>query len=73
MRMVFFISGLTCQDCADKLELHIQKQPGVIGAALMTTGRFVIECEDDKAEAIANEVMVSAPKAQGEIMIKRIQ
>jgi copper chaperone CopZ len=73
MRMVFFVSGLTCQECADKLEAHIQKQPGVIGAALMVTGRFVIECEEDKAEAIANEVLISAPKAQGAVIAKRIQ
>ncbi|AMK14445.1 heavy metal-associated domain-containing protein [methanogenic archaeon mixed culture ISO4-G1] len=73
MRMLFFVSGLTCQECADKLEAHIQKQPGVIGAALMVTGRFVIECEEDKAEAIAEEVMRSAPKAQGDVRVKRIQ
>ena len=73
MRMLFFVTGLTCQECADKLESHIQRQPGVIGAALMANGRFVIECEEDKAEAIANEVMVSAPKAQGEVVAKRIQ
>ena len=73
MRMLFFVSGLTCQECADKLEAHIQKQPGVIGAALMVTGRFVIECEEDKAEAIAEEVMRSAPKAQGDVKVKRIQ
>ena len=73
MRMLFFVSGLTCQECADKLEAHIQKQPGVIGAALMVTGRFVIECEEDKAEAIADEVMRPAPKAQGDVRVKRIQ
>ena len=73
MRMLFFVSGLTCQECADKLEAHIQRQPGVIGAALMVTGRFVIECEEDKAEAIAEEVMRSAPKAQGDVRVKRIQ
>ena len=73
MRMLFFVSGLTCQECADKLEAHIQKQPGVIGAALMVTGRFVIECEEDKAEVIAEEVMRSAPKAQGDVKVKRIQ
>jgi copper chaperone CopZ len=73
MRMVFFVTGLTCQECADKLESHIQRQPGVIAAALMVTGRFVIECEDDKAEAVAQEVMVSAPKAQGDVKVKRIQ
>ena len=73
MRMLFFVSGLTCQECADKLEAHIQKQPGVIGAALMVTGRFVIECEEDKAKAIAEEVMRSAPKAQGDVRVKRIQ
>ena len=73
MRMLFFVSGLTCQECADKLEAHIQRQPGVIGAALMVTGRFVIECEEDKAEAIAEEVMRSAPKAQGDVKVKRIQ
>jgi copper chaperone CopZ len=73
MRMLFFVSGLTCQECADKLEAHIQKQPGVIGAALMVTGRFVIECEEDRAEAIAEEVMRSAPKAQGDVRVKRIQ
>ncbi len=73
MRMLFFVSGLTCQECADKLEAHIQKQPGVIGAALMVTGRFVIECEEDRAEAIAEEVMRSAPKAQCDVRVKRIQ
>ncbi|MBR6911851.1 MAG: cation transporter [Candidatus Methanomethylophilaceae archaeon] len=73
MRMVFFVSGLTCQECADKLEAHIQRQPGVIGAALMVNGKFVIECEEDKAEAIANEVLVSAPKAQGDVKAKRVQ
>jgi copper chaperone CopZ len=73
MRMIFFVSGLTCQECADKLEMHIQKQPGVNAAALMVTGKFVIDCEDDKAEAIANEVLVSAPKAQGDVHVKRIQ
>ena len=73
MKMIFFVSGLTCQECANKLEAHIQRQPGVIGAALMVTGRFVIECEEDKAEAIAEEVMRSAPKAQGDVKVKRIQ
>jgi cation transport ATPase len=73
MRMVFFVSGLTCQECAEKLESHIQRQPGVNGAALMVTGKFVIDCDDDKAEAIAQEVMTSAPKAQGEVKAKRIQ
>ena len=72
MRMLFFVTGLTCQECADKLELHIQKQPGVNGAALMVNGRFIIDCDEDKAEAIANEVMVSAPKAQGDVKVKRI-
>ena len=73
MRMVFFVSGLTCQECADKLEAHIQRQPGVIGAALMVNGKFIIECEEDRAEAIANEVLTSAPKAQGAVVAKRIQ
>ncbi len=73
MRMLFFVSGLTCQECADKLEAHIQKQPGVNGAALMVTGRFVIDCDEEYADAIANEVLVSAPKAQGEVKAKRIQ
>ena len=54
MKMIFFVSGLTCQECADKLEAHIQRQPGVRGAALMHTGRFIIDCDDDKAEEIAN-------------------
>ena len=73
MKMIFFVSGLTCQECADKLEAHIQRQPGVRGAALMQTGRFIIDCDDDKAEAVANEVLTSAPKAQGEVRAKRIQ
>ena len=72
MRMLFFVTGLTCQECADKLEMHIQKQPGVNAAALMVNGRFIIDCEEDKAEAIANEIMVSAPKAQGNVKVKRI-
>ncbi len=72
MRMLFFVTGLTCQECADKLELHIQKQPGVNAAALMVNGRFIIDCEEDKADAIAAEVMVSAPKAQGDVKVKRI-
>jgi copper chaperone CopZ len=73
MRMVFFVSGLTCQECADKLEAHIQRQKGVNGAALMVTGKFVIDCEDEYADAIAEEVLTSAPKAQGEVKAKRIQ
>ncbi len=72
MRMLFFVSGLTCQECADKLESHIQRQPGVNGAALMVNGRFIIDCDEDYAEAIANEIMVSAPKAQGDVKVKRI-
>ncbi len=71
--MLFFVTGLTCQECADKLESHIQRQPGVNGAALMVNGRFIIDCDEDKAEAIANEVMVSAPKAQGDVKVKRVQ
>ena len=72
MRMLFFVTGLTCQECADKLELHIQRQPGVNAAALMVNGRFIIDCEEDKAEAIAEEVMRSTPKAQGDVKVKRI-
>ncbi len=71
--MLFFVTGLTCQECADKLESHIQRQPGVNGAALMVNGRFIIDCDEDKAETIANEVMVSAPKAQGDVKVKRVQ
>ncbi|MBE6519179.1 MAG: heavy-metal-associated domain-containing protein [Thermoplasmata archaeon] len=73
MRMLFFVTGLTCQECADKLEAHIQKMPGVNGAALMVNGRFIIDCDEDRAEEIANEVLTSAPKAQGEVVAKRIQ
>jgi copper chaperone CopZ len=73
MRMVFFVSGLTCQECADKLEAHIQRQPGVNAAALMVTGKFVIECDEDKATAIEQEVLTSAPKAQGDVKAKRVQ
>ena len=72
MRMLFFVTGLTCQECADKLELHIQKQPGVNAAALMVTGRFVIDCDEGYADAITEEVMRSAPKAQGDVKVKRI-
>jgi len=73
MRLIFFVTGLTCQECGDKLERHIQRQPGVNAACLMTTGKFVIECDDDKAEMIAQEVLTSAPKAQGDVRAKRIQ
>ena len=72
MRMTFFVSGLTCQECADKLEAHIQRQPDVNAAALMVTGKFVIDCDEEHADAIANEVLVSAPKAQGDVKAKRI-
>ena len=72
MRMVFFVSGLTCQECAEKLESHIQRQPGVNAAALLVTGKFIIECEDAFAEAIEEDVMASASKAQGDVKVKRI-
>lgn len=72
MRMLFFVTGLTCQECADKLESHIQRQPGVNGAALMPNGRFIIDCDESYAEAIADEIMQSAPKAQGDVKVKRI-
>jgi len=73
MRMVFFVSGLTCQECAEKLEAHIQRQPGVNAAALLVTGKLIIECEDAYAEAIEADVMASAPKAQGDVRAKRVQ
>ena len=71
--MVFFVSGLTCQECGEKLESHIQRQPGVIAAALLVTGKLIIECEDAYAEAIEADVMASAPKAQGDVRVKRVQ
>jgi len=73
MRMVFFVSGLTCQECGEKLESHIQRQPGVNAAALLVTGKLIIECEDAYAEAIEADVMASAPKAQGDVRVKRVQ
>ena len=71
--MVFFVSGLTCQECGEKLESHIQRQPGVNAAALLVTGKLIIECEDAYAEAIEADVMASAPKAQGDVRVKRVQ
>ena len=71
--MVFFVSGLTCQECGEKLEAHIQRQPGVNAAALLVNGKLIIECEDAYAEAIEADVMASAPKAQGDVKVKRVQ
>lgn len=73
MRMVFLISGLTCRDCGDKLEMHIQRQSGVNAAALLADGRFIIECDDALADAIEAELVVSASKAQGDVRVRRIQ
>ena len=72
MRMIFVISGLTCRECADKIEAHIQKQPGVNAACLMVTGKFIVDCDDSAAERIEKEVMVTAPKAQGDVKVRRL-
>ena len=74
MKMVFYMDGLECQDCADKIEAHIQRFPGVKGACLMfVTKRFIIDCEDGCEEGVASEVVRSAEKAQGDVNVKRIQ
>ena len=72
MRMTFVVTGLTCQECADKLESHIQRMEGVEAAALLANGKFIIECTDSVAEMVADEVMKSAPKAQGDVRARRI-
>ncbi len=74
MKMVLFMAGLECQDCADKIEAHIQRRSGVNGAALMLqTKRFIIDCDPSKADEIVEEVRRSAAKAQGNVTVSRIE
>jgi len=74
MKIVLFMNDLDCQECADKIEAHIQRYPGVNGACLMlVTKRFIIDCEDSKVDEIVEEVKKSAAKAQGKVTVTRIQ
>ena len=74
MKIVLYMSGLECQDCADKIEAHIQRQPGVNGACLMfVTKRFIIDCADDKVDEIVEEVRRSAAKTQGNVAVSHVE
>ncbi|MBE6521257.1 MAG: cation transporter [Candidatus Methanomethylophilaceae archaeon] len=74
MKIVLYMNDLDCQECADKIEAHIQRYPGVKGACLMlVTRRFIIDCEDSKVDEIVEEVKKSAAKAQGNVTVSRIQ
>ena len=74
MKIVLFMAGLECRDCADRIEAHIQRYPGVNGAALMfQTKRFVIDCDPSKTDEIIEEVKRSAAKAQGSVKVSRAE
>ncbi len=74
MKIVLYMKDLECQECADKIEAHIQRFPGVNGACLMmVTKRFIIDCEEDKVDEVVAEVERSAAKAQGNVTVKRVQ
>jgi len=53
MKKTFRLEGLGCANCAAKMEREIGKLDGVQSATVnfMST-KMVIECEDDKIEAI---------------------
>ena len=74
MKMVLFLDGLDCEQCADKIESYIQRQPGVKGACLMfVTKRLIIDCEDGAEDRILEDVVNAAGKAQGSVTVKRVQ
>ncbi len=74
MKIVLYMKDLECQECADKIEAHIQRYPGVNGACLMlVTKRFIIDCVDSKVDEIIEEVKKSAAKAQGNVTVTRVE
>lgn len=73
MKRVYLLNNLGCANCAAKMENKIAKLKGVTAVSIqfMTT-KMYLELEDDKAEALLNEIEKIIHKTESQVVLQRI-
>lgn len=72
MKKVFKMQDLDCANCAAKMENAVKKIAGVNSAAIsFMTQKLTIDAEDDRFEAIMDEVIKACKKVEPDCTIMR--
>lgn len=72
MKKVFELEDLDCANCAAKMEDAIKKIPGVNDASVsFMTQKMMVDAEDEKFDAIMDEVVKVCAKVEPDCKILR--
>lgn len=72
MKKKFKLTDLDCANCAAKMEAAIQKIDGVSAATVsFMTQKLTLEADDDRFEAILDEVVRVCKKVEPDCVIQR--
>ena len=74
MKATLKLEGLCCANCAAKIEVGVQKIPGVEEANLaFMTQKLVIIADDDKMDGIIEEATKIAKKIESDVVVTRLK
>ena len=72
MKKKFKLEDLDCANCAEKMEDAIKKIPGVNDASVsFMTQKMMVDAEDEKFDAIMDEVVKVCAKVEPDCKILR--
>lgn len=72
MQKSFKVTGIDCANCAAKLEKNINKLSDVNSAIVsFATSKLFVDADDDKFEAVMDEIVALANKLEPEWKIER--
>lgn len=72
MKKKFKLTDLDCANCAAKMEAAIEKIDGVSAATVsFMTQRLTLEADDDRFEAILDQVVQVCKKIEPDCVIQR--